>query len=182
MPLLAGGLRDALFGGTSTRDGRRTYVLSTDNPASLFGAAGQRVPVEEGQEFRVYVDAETFDVVEIYQSFSTDTLATPITKRIIYSDFRDSGGITLPFRVREVTTGLDQQVTDEDRMLGGGQLGIARNRLMETMPDGPERDAQLAEIDAQERLLTEGVLERELAVDEVVVGVPEGAAPGGPEV
>lgn len=174
VPLLARGLRSALFGGAATRDGRRAYVLSTDNPASLFGEAGQRVPVESGQEFRIYVDAETFDVIEIFQSFVADSLAAPVTTRIVYSDFREVGGLTLPYQVREVTTGLEDQLSDEEKMLAGGQLGIARSRTLETMPAGPERDAQIAEIDAQTRLLTEGVLERTLTVDEIVVGAPEG--------
>ena len=169
--ILSRGLAGAQFGGTTTRDGRRAYVLSTDNPATLFGGPDARRDPSAGDvEMRVYVDAETFDLLEIYQGFDADSLETPVTQRLIYSDFQTTDGLTLPRTVRQVTTGI--QVQDEDRMIMGGQLGMERQRL-QSMPQTAERDARLAELDAQERFLREGVLEQTIEIDEVRVGAPE---------
>ena len=170
VPRLAAGIRGAELEGPITRDGRRVYVLRTDDPGTLVGTPGA-VPVDSARtpDLRVYVSAETFDVVEVYQSVMPDTSATePVVSRLIYSDFRETDGAVLPWAVRQLQTGLDPGLSDDERMVMGGRLGLAR-RQAEAMPSGPERDAQLAALDAQERLLTEGVADLTLEIDAVRV-------------
>lgn len=164
---LAKGLRSAEFGGLVTRDGRRAYVLTSDDAGVLLGAPGNAGGPD--LEVRVYVDAETFDVLEIYTSAATDDASEPTVGRIIYSDFREADGLRLPYRVREVTTGLSSMIDDDTRMVQGGALSLQKRQL-EAAPPGPERDAQLAQVNAQLRMLNEGVLENEVVVESVRVG------------
>ncbi len=172
--LLAKGLRRADFGGLVTRDGRRAYVLSTDNPAAVLGGAGPSAPASPGQEFRTYVDAETFDVIELFQSFTTDSLSAPLTQRFIYSDFQTVDGLALPRHVRVIRTGLEALIPLEERMVQEGELGMQRQALSQR-PASPERDARLAQIDAELRRLHDGVDEVNLDVEAVRVGQPAGS-------
>ena len=165
---LAQGMRGATFEGRATRDGRPAYVLSTDNPEAMLGGGAPGVAGE--RELRLYVDPETFDVLEIYQSFEADS--TALTTRLIYSDFRDADGLRLPYRVRQVTTGLNQAIPQTERIAVGGQIGLAL-RQAEQMPQGPERQARTQELEAELRRVTEGIDETELEVETVRVGAPE---------
>ena len=168
---LAAGLRRATLVGTVNRDGRDAYLFTTDDPSVLIGEDAP-APPGDTQTARVYVDAATFDVLEIYRSVSDSTFTEPLTDRLIYSDFREVDGLTLPFTVRRVTTGVNQQIGEDEKMILGGQLGIAR-QTAESMPAGPERDARIAEIDAQMRAVNEGVAEMRLDIEEVRVGAPD---------
>ena len=173
VPRLAAGLRTATLTGPLSRDGRRAYGLTTDDPGALFGEPGLAAPdTTETREFRVYVDAAAFDVIEIYQIVMADTLRQPITSRLIYSDFQETDGVVLPHTVRQVETGLHLAMADADRMVMGGQLGIARERLL-MEPQSAERDAQIADIEAQQRLVADGISELTLTVDAVRVGPEE---------
>jgi len=169
--LLARGLRDADLGGIVSRDGRRAYVLTTNNPASVLGATGAVAPPEPGQEFRAYVDAETFDVIELFQSFTVDTLSVPLTQRFIYSDFQTTDELTLPHRLRVVREGLNALIPAETRIVQEGELGMQRQSLSQR-PASPARDARLAEIDAELRRIHDGVEEVSVVLDAVRVGQP----------
>ncbi|MGB3542523.1 hypothetical protein [Rubrivirga sp.] len=162
---LARGLRTAELGGTVTRDGRRAYLLQSSDPGMLIGEPG--LSAELGLQTRVYVDAETFDVLEIYRGIESDTTGA-VTGRIIYSDFREADGLRLPYRVREVTTGLNGAMDSDTRMVMGGQLSLQKRQL-EAAPASPERDERLAQVNAQLRMLNEGVLENEVVVESVEV-------------
>ncbi|WP_412060247.1 hypothetical protein [Rubrivirga sp. IMCC45206] len=168
VPRLAQGLRTAEVQGPIRRDGRSVYVFSTDDPGVLVGEPGN-APADSAstRAFRVYVAADTYDVYEIYQSVTADSL--DVTSRIIYSDFRDVDGVRLPFSIRQVETGLNAGISSDEKMLMGGQLGLAL-RQAQASPAGPERDARIAELEAQQRLIGEGIMDSELTVDEVRVG------------
>ena len=169
VPRLARGLRGARLEGPISRDGRRAYALVTDDPGAILGAPGVVAPDSTtDREFRVFVGAETFDVFEIYQSARADTSAEAVTSRLIYSDFREVDGLVLPYAVRQVETGLNQMISEEERMVMGGQLGLAIQQAGQ-MPAGPEREARLAELEAQRRLIGEGTAEASLQVESVTV-------------
>ena len=51
----------------------------------------------------------------------------------------------------------------------GGQVGIQVERL-KMEPPSPARDAQIAELEAQQRLVAEGISEMTLEVESVSVG------------
>ena len=167
---LADGMAEAEFGGVVERDGRRAYVLSTGNPAALLGG----VPPPGEHELRVYVDAETFDVVEIFRSAVTDTTKAAITDRLLYSDFQETDGLVLPRTVRRVVSGVNRDLTEELKVREMGNIALQRAQA-DRMPEGPERQATLALADRQERIVTEGVAETTLTVESVVVGA--GARP-----
>ncbi len=172
VPRMARGLRTAALDGPLTRDGRRVYALSTDDPGAVFGEPGLAPPDTTGtRDFRVYVGADDFNVYEIYQLVSADSLGA-ITSRIIYSDFREADGVTLPFSVRQIETGLNLSMGQDERMVIGGQLGINVEQLKQA-PASPERDARLAELQAQQRIVAEGVSELTLEVEEVRVGAED---------
>ncbi|MEM0962564.1 MAG: hypothetical protein AAGK21_08530 [Bacteroidota bacterium] len=168
---LARGLRTADFEGQITHDGREVYLLTSEDPGVLIGEPGNAAPGQE-VETRVYIDAETFDVVEIYRglavadSASTDSVATEVVGRIIYSDFQTTDGLTLPFTIREVTTGLVGAMDEDARMIRGGQLGL-QLRQLQAQPQSAERDAQIAGVESELRLLNEGILENEIRVESV---------------
>lgn len=164
---LAKGLRRADLVGVVNRDGREAYLLTTDDPSVLIGESTPKAP-GSALTSRIYVDAGTFDVLEIYRTVADSTMAEPITDRLIYSDFREVDGLTLPFSVRRVTTGMNQAMNEEERTIYGGQIGFAR-RSAEQMPPGPEREARIKQVDAQARLLLDGVVDMELTVDSVRV-------------
>lgn len=170
---LARGLRRATLVGRVDRDGRDAYLFTTNDPSVLLGEESY-VAAGDSTTTRIYVDAATFDVLEIYRSLQDSTLAEPITDRLVYSDFRDVDGLTLPFQIRHVLTGVSQALDDNAKMVRGGQLGLAKQQL-ESQPPSPERDAQLAEIESELRAITEGVAERTLTIEAVRVGAPEAA-------
>ena len=162
---LARGLRAAELVGTVTRDGRRAYLLRSADSGVLIGEPGTSA-MEPGVENRLYVDAETFDLLEVYRGLPADSGGVAVTGRIIYSDFRTTDGVTLPFAVREVTSGLAGAMDDDTRMVMGGRLGLEQQQL-EAQPASAERDARLDEVRAELRLLNEGILETEVRVDSV---------------
>lgn len=167
---LATGLRSATLTGPISRDGRRAYAFATNDPRVVLGDDGALTADSSlAYDFRVYVDAETFDVLEINQVVNVDTLAQPVTSRYIYSDFQETDGLVLPHTVRQIQTGLNQAIPEDQRMIAGGRLGLSRQQL-ENQPSSPERDAQLADVIAQQRLIGEGVADLTLEVDAVRVG------------
>ena len=165
VPLFATALRDALLSGPVERGGRRAYVLTTDDPGSLTGGVGRP---GESSELRVYVDTETFDVLEIFQAATLDSLEATLGQRIVYGDFRETDGLTLPFTLRQTQTGANQLIPQEERIRRGGELALALNRA-EQMPRGPEREATIRAIESEQRLYEEGVLEAELTVESVTL-------------
>ena len=163
------GLRAATLDGLVDRDGRQAYRLRTSDPAVLLGEA-IGPPPDDGQslEFSVFVDAETFDVLEVAQTIAIDSLAAPISNRVVYGDFRTTDGLTLPFSVRRFGSGLNQMIPDDQRATLAQQLEAQRNAL-NAVPEGDERDAALRQLDAEVRLLSEGTAEQTLTVDSVSV-------------
>lgn len=182
---IAGGMRGATFEGRSVRDGRPAYVLSTNTPEAMLGSGGGAA-MDGDRILRLYVDPETFDVLEIYQSFEADT--TAFTTRLIYSDFRTEDGLRLPYSVRQITTGLNQAIPENQRIAMGGQIGLSM-RQAEQMPQGPERTMQIEQLESELKAVMEGIQEVDLTVESVEIGLPEPApsappagAPGAPPV
>lgn len=156
--LLSDTLRTATMSGPVDRRGARVYVLTS--------------PPRDGRTLAVVVDAETFDVREIEQAVAVDTLARPLVTRLLYDDFRTEGGLTLPFRVRQLNEGLDQLVPADQRRTLGDQARRERSGA-ELLPPGASREARMADLDRQIRLFTEGIQETELRVKSVRV-LPRG--------
>ena len=162
VPRIAAGFTGATFGGVQTLGGRRGYVLSSEDPGALIGSPGNAGP-DAGvtQTLRLLVDAETYDVLEVLTTVRVDSLERPLTQRLVYEDFRSEDGLTLPFTVRRVEEGMDQYVTDDQRMIQGGQLGVQKQRL-EQQPPSPQRDADLKAVEDQLRMLQGGPRATEL--------------------
>ena len=166
---LAYGLRQgAQLAGPAPHEGHRVYVLDAKNPVTLTAAPEASATALVGA--RLYIDSETFDVREIrFEVAGEDSSQTePVVQRILYDDFQEVNGVTLPFTIRTVTSGLLSTLPDDYRMVMGGRLGIERAQA-EQLPTGPERDAALQEIDAQERFLNEGILEDVLTIETVQI-------------
>ena len=159
--LLADTLRTADFEGPRDLHGHRVYIL-TRNPS----AVGQPT-------LFVVVDAETFDVREIEQSITPDSLQRPLVQRIVYDDFRTVDGFTAPFRIRQITEGIDQLIPEVERTVMGGQASVARGSV-DLLPPGPEREARRAQLDADIRLYTRGERETDLRIDSLRV-IPRAA-------
>lgn len=166
VPGLADALRSGTFVGERRRDGRPAYVASTTDPAMTGAADGV------ARSARVFVDPATFDVLEIEQSARVDTFAQPITRRLVYEDFREVEGVRLPYRVRQLDRGQDQQLSESDlatrRVFLGGRLALERQQA-EALPAGPERDAAVARATRALENLEAGVQEVVLTVDSVRV-------------
>ena len=158
--LLAQALDDATMEGPRDLRGRRVYILTAEPEAP--GAP----------TLHVVVDAETFDVREIEQAATADTLDRPILSRLVYDDFRTVDGLTVPFRVRQIREGIDQFIPMEQRMVRGGQLSVSRGQI-DLLPPSAARERRRAELDREIRLYTEGVQETDLRVDQVRV-LPRG--------
>lgn len=169
VPRIAQGFREAAFDGLQEVGERRAYVLSSEDPGALIGELGATADEPDLQQtLRILVDAETYDIVEVFRTARVDSLERPLTQRIVYEDFRAENGLRLPHVVRQINEGLDQYVTDEDRMIMGGQLGMQRQRL-EQQPASPERDARLKSIQSQTDFLSGQPQQYELTVDRVEV-------------
>lgn len=162
VPLLAASLADAPLRGPFERDGHQVYALDAG------AAAGLDSTTTGGTTLSVYVDAATFSVREVYRAVRLDSLARPLTSRLLYDDFRTADGVTLPWRLRIVQDGLNQLEDETSRMVEGGQLTLGREQLRTAAPS-PERDARLAQVERRLRMLTEGVEEAEAAVRRVTV-------------
>ena len=167
VPTLTGALASGTFVGQRQRDGRAALIVSTADP-SLTGAGADGI----ARSTRVFADPETFDILEIEQSARIDTLAEPIVRRFVYEDFRDVEGVRLPFVLRQLDSGQDQQLSPSDRsarqMVMGGRLAMAQQRA-EALPAGPERDAAVARVSRDMENLQRGVLEVVLEIDSVEV-------------
>ena len=174
VPRLARGLRSAELSGPIDYEGSRVYVFATDDPTTILGDGAAPADRRGTVDFRVYVDAETFDVREIYQGVSDTSFARPYVNRLVYDDFRTVDGVTLPFRVRQIETGADALMTPESKTVARGQLELQR-RVAANQPSGPDRDAALAEVDRQLRIVNEGLAEATLTVDSVRVAGAGGA-------
>lgn len=160
VPLLASSLAQGPLRGPLVRDGNRVYELDANAAAGADSSAAASV--------RVYVDAGTFRVREVYRSVRADSLARPLTSRIFYDDFRTADGVTLPWRLRIVQEGIDQLIGDEARMFEGGQLTLAIQQLR-AAPPSPERNARLAAAERRMRAMSEGVEEMTVLVRRVTV-------------
>lgn len=162
VPLLASSLAGAPLQGPFERDGHRVYALDAGQ------AAGLDSTTTGGTTLRVYVDAATFDVREVYRAVRLDSLERPLTSRLLYDDFRTADGVTLPWRIRIVQEGLDQLEDPTGKIVEGGQLTLAREQLR-SQPSSPERTQRLADVERRLRVLTEGVEEATRSVQRVTV-------------
>jgi hypothetical protein len=172
LPALVRGLRTgARLVGRETLDGASVYVLEASDPAALLGAPPGFAA--EGFAARVFVDAETFRLrgLRVETPLPDTTLDGSFVEEHRYDDFQTTDGLTLPFRS---TTTVTQPVSEEQRIVQGGQLGLARQRA-EGLPPA-ERERALRELDEQDRYLQTGVIEKVFRVREVRVG--EGAPDG----
>ncbi len=160
VPLLAGSLAQAPLRGPLVRDGHRVYELDANAAAGADSSAAASV--------RVYVDANTFRVREVYRAVRADSLARPLTSRIFYDDFRTADGITLPWRLRIVQEGVDQLMGEETKMVEGGQLTLMISQLR-AAPPSPARNVRLAEAERRMRAISEGVEEMTVTVRRVTV-------------
>jgi len=167
VPALAGALAEGTYVGERRRDGRPALVVSSEDP-NLTGGSADGV----GRAARVFVDPETFDILEIEQSARIDSFAQPVARRIVYEDFRDVEGIRLPFLVRQLDSGQNQQLSESDqsarRMVLGGELAMKRQQAI-NLPPGPERDAAVADADREMQNLEAGIAEVILRVDSIRV-------------
>ena len=167
VPALASAIATGTFVGQRQRDGRAALIVSTADPA-LTGSPTDGI----ARSTRVFADPETFDILEIEQSARIDTLVQPIVRRFVYEDFREVEGVRLPFRLRQLDSGQDQQLSASDRsarqMVLGGQLAMAQQRA-EALPAGPERDAAVARATRDMQNLQQGILEVVLEIDRVEV-------------
>ena len=168
--IVAQGLRGATFAGTAERGGVQTYVAETTDPASVGLGADSTA---RDHLVRVYVDAETFEVRELYHRFMLDTLAQPLAQRIVYEDWREVAGedgatARFPFTVRRFQEGLLQVVSDDERMIVGGQLGM-QEQGAQRLPAGPKRDSALAAIARRKRVYEDGVAEDVLVLSRIEV-------------
>lgn len=168
VPLLAEGFRDGQFSGPFERDGVPVYLLESAQAGAAGGGADAAGDLG-GASMRLYVDARTFDVREIYRAVPMDSLARPITQRLLYDDFRTTDGVRIPWRLRQVESGFDQFFDDTQRILQGGQLGL-RKQALEGTPASPARDAQIAQIDREVRAMNEGISETGVSVSRMTVG------------
>ena len=166
VPALASAIATGTFVGQRQRDGRPALIVSTADPTASGSADGI------ARSMRVFVDPETFDILEIEQSARIDTLAEPIVRRFVYEDFREVDGVRLPFVLRQLDSGQDQQLSPSDRsarqMVMGGRLAMAQKQA-EALPAGAERDAAVARAERDMQNLQQGVLEVALQIDSVEV-------------
>ncbi len=160
--------------GTEVRDGINVIRLQATDPATFVGSSSDATDLAPSSA-QLVVDAETFRVIEIalISAPLDSTFTRPITQRQVYGDYRTVDGVTIPFVASTFIEGLD--VPMEQRMIEGGNLGMARQRT-EQLPPGPERDAALAEIDARTEFLQTGIIEESFQVEQVRVNetAPEG--------
>lgn len=165
---LADNLGNMAPGETVERDGVRTLVFESTNPLHM----GFR-PVEGtiNHFARVYLDAETLDVRELYHRFEVDTLAQPLAQRVLYDEYREiADGVRIPFRVRQIQEGNLQLITEEARMIRGADIAL-REQQAQALPPA-RRDSALRLIAREKRFFTEGINEIILAIDSVQVNVP----------
>ena len=175
VPKLVRGLRTgARYVGTETLNGQPVYVIEADNPSSLI--VGTDAPSGGISNARIYVDVETHALrgVTMEMPPPDTTLTEMIVQHVRYEQFRDVDGIALPFKVRSTTEGLRQLISDQLRIVEGGNLTIARAQA-QRLPHG-EREVELARIAARERFINEGIQEDILTVDSVHVNseIPSG--------
>ena len=164
---IARGFRRATFGGLQTIGERRGYVLSSEDPGALIGELGT-AESRARETLRILVDADTYDVLEVFRTASVDSLERPVSQRLVFEDFRTEGGLTLPYTIRQVGEGMDQFVTFEQRTMLGGRLELERMQL-EQAPPTEERTARLQAILAQQAILNGEPQRSELVVDDVEV-------------
>lgn len=167
VPRIARGFRRATFGGLQTIGERRSYVLSSEDPGALIGELGAATSGAR-ETLRVLVDADTYDVIEIFRTASVDSLDRPVSQRLVFEDFQTEGGLTLPRTIRQVGEGMDQFISFEQRAVAGGRLAMERMQL-EQQPAGPERNAALQAVLAQQALLDGEPTRTELTVGRVEV-------------
>ena len=164
---LAAHLDSAAVSGPVARDGTDAYVFESNEPSD---AGIPAVPGTADHLVRVYVDAQTLDVREIFHQFRLDTLATPLSQRILYDEYREVGrGVRLPHRVRQIQQGL--RPSEQEVIVRGAPLAV-REQQAQGLPPA-QREAALRQIEREKRLLTEGVNEVTLRIDSVRVNVPK---------
>jgi len=163
---LAKTLGDARMTGPVEREGVRSYVLETTDPTDV------GFPPAEGSKdhlARVYLDAETLEIRELFHRFKVDTLSLPFVQRVLYDDYREvAPGVRVPFRVRQRQEGLLQLIPDKIRIFRGGEVGI-RERQAYSLPAGAEQDSMLRDVAREKLLLNDGIKETEFAIDSLRV-------------
>ena len=164
---LASHLDSAAVSGPTKREGADTYILESNDPSD---AGIPSVPGTADHLVRVYLDARTLDVRELFHQFRLDTMATPLSQRILYDDYREvTENVRLPFRVRQIQQGL--RPSDQDVIVRGAPLAI-REQQAQSLPPA-QREAELQEIAREKERLVEGINELTLQIDSVRVNVPK---------
>lgn len=161
VPGLAAGRGAGALGEPFDREGVQVYALDATALSADTSLAGSTSAV-------VYVDARTFRVREVARTVRLDSLERPLSQRLLYDDYRTADGLTLPWRVRVIQSGLDQLMDETMRVVEGGQLGFQREQLRQAAPS-PARDVQLAAVERRLRMLREGVEETTVHVRRVIV-------------
>lgn len=164
---LASRIDPASVRGPVEREGAQTVVFESETPQD---AGFVPVPGTTNHLVRVYFDAETLDVRELFHRFSVDSLERPVAQRLLYDDFREvADGVRLPFRVTQIQEGPIP--SSEAATVQGAQLAIREQRAR-LLPPSVGRQQELIDIARAKRLLTEGVREVQLRVDSVLTNVP----------
>ncbi|MEM1054229.1 MAG: hypothetical protein AAGI52_01780 [Bacteroidota bacterium] len=162
---IAGNLPNMTAGGEVEREGEQTLVFESAQPEHVgFGASRDAT----NQLARVYLDAETMDVRELFHRFEMDTIATPLAQRILYEDYREiADGVRVPFRVRQIQEGVRPT---EDQVLVAGARFAMREQQAQQLPAG-EREIALNDLEREKRFFREGINEVTLTIDSVLVNV-----------
>jgi hypothetical protein len=173
--------------GTDTLDGETVYVVEALNPRA-FMMMNPAVRQDSGYSVRIYVDSETFRVTGLRVEQPAPPGAPrpdagPLVQMHRYQDYRETDGVTLPFRTRLRLEGLLAVIPEEEKMVAGAGLAMRRAQASQLPPALRER--RLAEVDREVRYYDEGILTGTFTVREVRVGAPSPlpdmpAAPGPP--
>ncbi|MEM6326428.1 MAG: hypothetical protein AAF791_04855 [Bacteroidota bacterium] len=163
---IAGNLPNMGAGGAVERDGAQTFVFESVEPEH---AGFRAVTGTMNHLVRVYLDAETMDVRELFHRFEHDTLDTPLAQRIVYDDYREiADDVRVPFRVTQVQEGI--RPSNEQVMIRGASFAI-REQQIQQLPPG-EREAAMNELEREKRFFREGINEVTLSIDSIRVNVP----------
>jgi hypothetical protein len=162
------------------------YVVEALNPRA-FMMMSPAVRQDSGYSVRIYIDSETFRVsgLRVEQPAPAGAPrpeAGPLVQMHRYQDYRETEGVTLPFRTRLRLEGLLAVIPEEEKMVAGAGLAMRRAQASQLPPALRER--RLAEVDREVRYYDEGVLTGTFTVREVRVGAPTPTpdAPASPAV
>lgn len=166
----------ASYVGTETIDGQRVHVLRVDDPAALSGDRMPAMEQAEQGEMRLYIDAERYvplrmeSEMTMTQNGETQTLRP----RIVFSDYRTTDGLTLPWKMEMTVDSLNASVSPEEREQARQSLEELEARMKEL----PEGQRQMMEgmmkdqLDQLRGILEEGAINIAIEVQDVHVNAP----------